>query len=336
MQIPALWLSIWLSIWLSATTQTAIAREADKNGDIDFGGAMDLSAAAFIPDSGPIVTGAGWLAEGDLWVRPSGFRLSVELDFGGTTGPLFPETLTYLSPERLSVRVGMKDFWFEGGVLPPPWGIESVDPWRNALASWSALRRPGAGSIQGIFGPDGLVPLGTTIGGGFGFGERDWGAMAMAGLDLPAGMNLLGAPLEDIRNSTMIVGGHVYFLDKKFTFSGGAWAHPFDQGPLVIDAGAQFRPKDVWVSVEGAISLQGSYGFMIQGEMLPGSTMSPVLRLETSAYEGPGAALGVNSTPWEFMRLKAEVRYAQQTPSLWAEATIFTPNLGSRAWRPGW
>lgn len=317
---------IWL--WLGA----AWAADADVTVE----GALDLAAAAFIPDSGPILTGAGWAAEGDLWVVPDGFQLAVELDLGGSTGPIFPETLTWLTPERLSVRVGMGEVWFEGGVLPPPWGVESVDPWRNALASWSALRRPGAGAIQGAFGPDGLVPLGATIGGGFGAGSRDRGIMGMAGLDLPGGMNLLSDPLEDVRGASLIVGGHGFFLDRKTTFSGGAWAHPFDDGPLTIDAGVQFRPTGWWLTAEGAVALNGAYGLLLQGELAPGGVVSPVLRLESTSYEGWGAALGVCSTPWEVARLKAEVRYAAQTPSLWAEAALFSKGAGRRTWRPGW
>ncbi|HNC94950.1 MAG TPA: hypothetical protein PKW90_02435 [Myxococcota bacterium] len=307
-----------------------------KKTEVDWGAALDVQAAAFIPDSGPVQTAAGWQAEGDLAVYPDSFRLMAELDFGGGIGTLFPATLVYLSPERLSVRVGIKKFWFEGGVLPPPWGMESVDPWRNALVSWSALRRPGAGAIQGAYGPDGMVPLGSLIGGGLGIGDQSWGIMGLAGLDLPSGINLIGQPLEDLRGSQLLVGGHAWYQERRVTVSGGLYAHPIDQTPLTFDLGAQVRPKDFWITGEGSVSTAGDLGFMLLGELLPNGRVSPALRLELTRAEGPGAALGVTGNIADFFRLKAEVRYAQRTPSLWAEATLFLPETGARAAKPGW
>jgi hypothetical protein len=132
------------------------------------------------------------------------------------------------------------------------------------------------------------------------------------------------------------MGGYGWYYNKQVTINGGLYAHPFDGGPLTIDLGAQFRPHDVWITGEVVANLQGAMGLMVQGELLPGGVVSPVLQLEATQGEGPGAGLGVCSNPWEIVRLKAEVRYAQQTPSLWAEATLFTPELGSRNLRPGW
>jgi hypothetical protein len=292
--------------------------------DPELGGALDLQTAAYIPDSGPIQSGAGWQAEGDLSFNPGGFRFTLELDFGGGLGTIFPESLLFLAPERASVQVGAKGWWFEGGFLPPPWGMEATDSWRNPLISWSLLRRPGAGSIQGIFGPDGLVPLGTLIGGGFGYTEREGGVVALAGLDLPGGMNLLGEPLEDVRNSTLLVGGQGFYVGQNILFKGGFYGHPIDDGPLTLDAGVQIRPELLWVTVEGAATFTGQYGLMAQGEFLPRGQASPVLRLEMTNL-GFGGSLGLCGDFWEFVRLKLEARYSEQTPSLWAEATLYTP-----------
>ena len=247
---------------------------------------------------------AGGQVEGGLLVRAGAVELGAEIDarFG-----LAPAVVFAVVPERLDVGGEVGPVWMRAGVAPSPWRIEEEDGWDTTLVSWSVEHRR-------------ALP-GSLLAAELGFGERDAGVSFLGGLDLGAGLNLLGDVGTAITSAPIIAGVHGRVGGKGLALNGGVFAWP-DTPAVAGQAGATIDFDQVRLQVQAVGGWNATFGAHVQAELFPDGVATPVLRGELLGGQ-PGGAVGVRVKPVAWMSLKAEVGYADAAPQGWVEVTAW-------------
>ena len=287
---------------------SAYADEVQVGGAVDFLGGLDTNR-----DNA--VIGLRQL-EGDLRAEGQALAFEVQLDTAATfTGDgVF---LYALGPERLVGEGFGKNWRVALGVEAAPFRMESVDPWRNAMVTYTLLSRH--------------VPA-SVLGGSFVLGNQQASLTLLAGGEL-ATTNVFA--LDTLGPVPFVAGARGKFDVEIVEIGLGAWAG--GQGQPVfggLEVGARVDAGLVGAQVEAVSDFRSVYAVSAQGEVFPGGLMSPVARVEF-APEGFGVGAGLSSTLFDVLRLKAEATYQAGAAGVFLEAALFSNWPGDDAPRGG-
>jgi hypothetical protein len=273
--------------------------------DVTLGGGVDL-AAGVVHAPGAWTGQAGMRqAEGNLTVVEGGFEAVVALDarLGFTPAPV----LFALVPEQLTVGGDTGPVWLQAGIAPAPWRLEAVDGWDNALVTWSMADR--------------RVLPGSFLGAEVGVGDRDRGVAFLGGLDLGAGLNLLGPVGSQVVSAPLIAGVHARITSDNVRVAGGVFTWP-DRPSVVAQADATFDFDSVLLLAQVTGGWNAPFAGHVELDILPDGVVTPVVRGEWLGAL-PGAAAGVRVRPVRWLFLKAEMAYADGAPQGWVEAAVY-------------
>lgn len=271
--------------------------------DLEASGGADLVAG--VVHAADVWSGqATGQVEGALSVTAGAVELGAEIDarFG-----LAPTVLFALVPERLDIGGEIGPVWMRAGIAPSPWRIEEEDGWDTTLVSWSVEHRR-------------ALP-GSLLAAELGFGERDAGVSFLGGLDLGAGLDLLGDPGTAITGAPLIAGVHGRVRGQGLALNGGVFAWP-DSPAVAGQAGATIDFEQVRLQVQAVGGWNATFGAHVQAELFPEGVATPVLRGELLGAL-PGGAVGVRVKPVSWLWLKAEVGYADGAPQGWVEVAAW-------------
>lgn len=287
---------------------SAHADELRVGGAVDVVGGVDA-------ESGAAVVGLRQL-EGDLRAGSGALAFELQLDTAATfTGDgVF---LYALGPERLVGEGLGKDWRLSLGIEKAPFRVESVDPWHNALVSYTMLSRHVPDSVLGaalVLGPP-QTNLTLLAGGQLGstnvFAFEQWTPMPF------------------------LVGARGKFDVDAVELAAGAWAGGLDRFELGgLELAARVDAGLVGAQAEVVSNLSTAHAASVQGELWPRGLLSPVARVEV-ATEGLGVAAGLSSTLFDLLRLKAEAGYQAGAAGIYVEAAVFSAWPGDDAPRGG-
>ena len=278
--------------------------------EVQVGGALDLIGGLTACDGCPVQLAGGLRqAEGDLRVAEGQLAFELQLDTAASVNGdgVF---IYLLSPERLVAEGFGDNYRVSAGIFQAPFRIESVDPWPGPQVTPSLLSRRLPAAILG-----GEVTVHSQV----------VGATLVVGAQ-PATTNVFeldegyGAPLP------FLAGLRGRVVTGAVDVGGGAW---FGGGLDGIGFGGAELGARVDVDIVAAYgdvtsNFQSTHCIVLGTELWPTSVVSPSARVEFDAPEGFGVAVGVGSTLWEILRLKAEASYQAGNPGVYAEVALFS------------